>query len=183
MTWFDEYLKRYQNSIYEENMIDKLQIIKSLWESARKKNKKVIFAGNGGSAALSSHCSVDLTKNAKVRAVNFNESDLITCFANDYGYENWLAKAVEFYGDANDVVVLTSSSGQSKNMVNAAKISKKMGLSVVTLTGFKEDNPLKKLGDVNLWVDSSAYNIIEMTHHIWLLAVVDSIIGTAEYSA
>ena len=80
MTWFDEYLKRYQNSIYKENMIDKLQIIKSLWESARKKNKKVIFAGNGGSAALSSHCSVDLTKNARVRAVNFNESDLIWSF-------------------------------------------------------------------------------------------------------
>ena len=183
MVWFNEYLKRYQKSIFQDDIIDKLQRIKSLWEAASKKNKKVIFAGNGGSAALSSHCSVDLTKNAKVRAVNFNESDLITCFANDYGYENWLAKAVEFYGDSDDVIVLTSSSGQSKNMINAARISKDMGLQIVTLTGFNENNPLKKLGSVNLWVDSSAYNIVEMTHHIWLLAVVDSIIGTAEYSA
>ena len=53
----------------------------------RKSKKKAIIAGNGGSAAIASHFSVDLTKNAKVRCMNFNEMDLITCFANDFGYE------------------------------------------------------------------------------------------------
>ena len=52
---------------------------------------------------------------------------------------------------------------------------------MVTFTGFLPDNPLKSLGDLNFWVDSSAYNIIENTHQIWLLTVCDLLIGKAEY--
>ena len=62
-----------------------------------------------------------MTKTGNVRCVNFNESDLITCFANDYGYENWVLKAIEFYSDKGDIVILISSSGESQNMINAAK--------------------------------------------------------------
>jgi D-sedoheptulose 7-phosphate isomerase len=51
-----------------------------------------------------------------------------------------------------------------------------MNLNVVTLSGFSSKNPLRNLGDINLWVDSNAYNIIEMTHHVWLLSIVDYII-------
>mgnify|MGYP000117642559 CR=1 FL=1 len=86
-----------------------------------KSGGKTIFAGNGGSAAMASHVSVDLTKTAGIRSVNFNEADLLTCFSNDYGYENWLSKSLEFYADSNDFVVLISSSGSSPNMLNAAK--------------------------------------------------------------
>ncbi len=149
----------------------------------KPKRKKIIFAGNGGSAAMASHCSVDLTKNSGIRAINFNEADLITCFANDYGYDDWVAKAVQSYGDKGDSIVLVSSSGNSMNMVQAAKEAKKLGISVLTFTGFKINNKLKQMGDVNVWVDSKAYNIVEMTHHIWILGIVDLIIGNAEYSA
>ena len=55
--------------------------------------------------------------------------------------------------------------------------------AVVTFSGFKEDNPLHQLGDINLWVDSKAYNFIENIHQVWLLAMVDLIIGSREYSA
>ena len=75
--------------------------IKTIWEDAHNNGNKGIFAGNGGSAATASHCAVDLTKNAGIRAINFNEADLITCFANDYGYEDWLAKAIQFYGNCD----------------------------------------------------------------------------------
>ena len=146
------------------------------WLEAYNKGKKVIFAGNGGSAALSSHCSVDLTKNAGIRSINFNEADLITCFANDYGYENWVAKALEAYADKGDLVILISSSGKSQNILNAAEKANEMGLSVITVSGFLTDNPLRKLGDLNLWVDSTEYNIVEMTHHVWLVAIIDYLI-------
>jgi D-sedoheptulose 7-phosphate isomerase len=139
-------------------------------------NRKIICVGNGGSAAMASHVAVDFTKAARMRSVNFNEADLLTCFANDYGYENWVTKALEFYADDGDLVILISSSGQSPNMLNGAKQAKVMGLPLVTLSGFKEDNPLRTMGDVNLWVDSNAYNIVEMTHHIWLLAIIDYLI-------
>ena len=140
--------------------------------------------GNGGSAAIASHCVVDLTKNADIRAINFNEADLITCFANDYGYEKWVEKAVEFYGDERDVFIGISSSGSSENILNGCLAARKKNFSkVITLSGMQAENPLRQLGDINLWANSMAYNHIENIHQIWLLAVVDLIIGNAEYTA
>ena len=77
---------------------------------------------------MASHVAVDFTKAAGIRAINFNEADLLTCFANDYGYENWVVKALEFYADEGDLVILVSSSGQSPNMLNGAKQAKEMKL-------------------------------------------------------
>lgn len=139
-----------------------------------KSRKKVILVGNGGSAAMASHVAVDLTKAAGIRAINFNEADLITCFANDYGYENWVSEALKAYSDVGDLLILISSSGQSMNIINAANTSKNLNLSLITFSGFKSDNPLRKMGDINFWVDNKSYNVVEMTHHIWLLAIVDA---------
>ena len=160
-----------------------VEIKQALIDANLKGNKGLIF-GNGGSAAIASHFSVDLTKNASISCLNFNESDLITCFANDYGFENWVAKAVEFYGDQGDVLFVISSSGKSKNMINATASARAKKFSkIVTLSGFEEDNPLRKSGDINLWINSKAYNYVENLHQIWLLAIVDLVIGNKEYSA
>ncbi len=108
-------------------------------------------------------------------------TSLVTCLANDYGYERWLEKALGLYCDDGDLVLLISSSGKFLNMVYAADFARRNGHAVVTFTGFASDNPLKSRGHLNFWVDSRAYNVVEMTHHIWLLAVCDLIIGTPEY--
>ena len=139
----------------------------------KKKNKKIIIVGNGGSAAIASHFSVDMTKTGNVRCVNFNESDLLTCFSNDYGYENWVKEALRFYSDTGDLVVLISSSGKSKNMINAAKFLKSKNNRLVTFTGFYGKNNLSKLGNLNFVVNSKTYNIIENIHQYWLLLLVD----------
>ena len=122
---------------------------------------------------MASHFSVDMTKIGQIRTVNFNESDLITCFANDYGYENWVSKAINFYFDKGDIVVLISSSGESQNMINAAKLAKRKKLKLITFTGFSSSNRLKKLGDLNFWVDSKIYNHVENIHQFWLLMLSD----------
>ena len=141
-----------------------------------------MIAGNGGSAAISSHFSVDLSKNAGIRSINFNEADLITCFANDFGYENWLLKAIKYYGDQGDLLFLVSVSGKSKNIVNAAKNAKKYGVKkIVTFTGCNQRNPVKLYGDINFWINSKSYNLIENCHQFLLLALVDMIIGKSEY--
>ncbi len=163
------------NSINQDFFSDVLMEIKNV----KKNDAKIILAGNGGSAAISSHVAVDFTKAAGVRAVNFNEADLITCFANDFGYEEWLSKAIEYYALQKDLIILISSSGKSANMVSAAKKCRQMELKTVTLTGFDDTNPLRQLGQYNAWVNSQSYNTIEMTHHIWLLALVDKIIDMA----
>ena len=126
---------------------------------------------------MASHVSVDLTKSAGVRSVSFNEPDLITCFANDFGYEHWLERAIDFYGDAGDLAVLISSSGRSPNIISAAEAARRRGLSVVTFSGFDAANALRQLGQINFWVDSTEYNIVEMVPHVWLLAVVDRIVA------
>jgi D-sedoheptulose 7-phosphate isomerase len=172
-----KYLKQLSSKIIpNKKVFNEIIKIKNLIIKAKKTNSRVLIFGNGGSAAIASHVSVDLTKNIKVKAMNFNEADLITCFSNDYGYEKWIEKAIEFYADKGDVVILISSSGKSKNMLNACKASRRKKISkIITLTGNKKNNPLSKLGDVNLWVDSNIYNHIENTHQVWLLSVCDLI--------
>ena len=167
-----------------ENLVNKLIEVKEILIDVKKNKSKVMIFGNGGSAAIASHVSVDLTKNAGIRCSNYNEADLITCFSNDYGYERWIEKAIDFYSDEKDVLILISSSGKSQNMINACKAAKNKNMSkIITLTGHNKDNPLSKLGDINLWIDSKAYNFVENTHQIWLLTIVDLIIGKREYPA
>lgn len=181
--WLARYFERYQRSLFGVDVRADLIKMKEMLQTAKGAGRKGIIAGNGGSAAIASHCAVDFTKNAGIRCINFNEADLITCFANDYGYEHWLEKAIEFYADEGDLVILISSSGKSPNMLCAARYAAERGFGVVTFTGFSSDNPLRSLGQLNFWVDSRAYNIVEMTHQIWLLAMCDLIVGQAEYPA
>ncbi len=157
--------------------------VAELVRTASANSKKIIIVGNGGSAAMASHVAVDFTKAANIRAVNFNEADLITCFANDYGYDQWVSEALKAYADSGDLAIFISSSGKSPNILNGAVRAKQMGLNIVTLSGFAEDNPLRKFGDVEMWANSSAYNIVEMTHHIWLVAIVDYIADTNSRAA
>ena len=67
---------------------------------------------------------MDLTNNSNIKCLNYNDSAIITCFSNDFKFENWIAKVIQKYGDKNDLLILISSSGQSKNMINAVRAAK-----------------------------------------------------------
>ncbi len=173
---YDDYFRNYSNSILKllgsvnANLIDQTV---ELIQNKIKSNSTIYIAGNGGSASIASHVSVDFAKVAKVKSMTFNNSNLITCFANDYGHENWLKEAIKAYCSNKDLLILISSSGKSSNIVNAASYCKKKNIDLITLSGFSDDNDLKSLGKVNFFVDSKEYNFIEMTHHIILLSIVD----------
>ena len=183
------FLKKYFNQFKSlidptDILLDDLTIFAQSLKKMHAQGKKAIIVGNGGSAAIASHFSVDLTKNASVRCINFNEPDLITCFANDYGFDDWIKHAVRFYGDQGDIFIAISSSGKSKDILNGCVSAREKDFSkIVTFSGFDKNNPLINSGDLNFWVNSKAYNHIENIHQFWLLAVVDIIIGKAEYSA
>ena len=182
-----EFLQNYFNNFnnltkFNDETINKLVATKKVFLETHQSGKKIMVFGNGGSAAIANHFSVDLTKNAKVRCTNYNESDLITCFSNDFGYEKWIEKTIEFYGDKEDVLVIISASGKSENIVNGCKAAKKMGFkTIITLTGHDKNNPVAALGDINFNVNSKAYNHIENAHQVLLLSLVDLIIGKSEY--
>lgn len=180
MNFFKDYFTLLSDKLNEID-VSLLDSAAEMIKQASSKGKKTIIVGNGGSAAMASHVAVDLTKNAGIRSINFNEADLLTCFANDYGYENWVAQSIKFYADPGDLLILISSSGSSKNIINGALVAKEMGLNLITLSGFRPDNPLRQMGEINFYADSKGYNIVEMAHHIWLVAIVDRIIGKIEY--
>jgi D-sedoheptulose 7-phosphate isomerase len=162
---------------------DKLVRVKQLFVATKQDGRKVMLFGNGGSATIAAHVAIDLTKNAHIQAMQCNEYGWITCLANDYGYERWMEKSVELYGQAKDVAVFISSSGKSPNVLRGAEKARAMGMTVITFSGFDANNPLSRLGELNLHVESHAYNHVEMIHQMWLLAVVDAIIGKTVYSA
>jgi len=182
--FLDEYFDDFKKIINfnSDEIKKKLISLKKIFITTKKNRKKILIFGNGGSAAIASHFSVDLTKNAKIRCTNYNESDLITCFSNDFGYERWVEMAIKYYGNKGDVLIVISSSGKSKNMINACIAARKKKFSkIITLTGHLVNNPVKKLGDINLWVNSKAYNYVENIHQFWLLSLVDLVIGKKNY--
>ena len=175
--WLAAYFESYRASLFPEGMDEQLIALKELLQATQARGAKVIMAGNGGSAAIASHCAVDFTKNAGIRCINFNEASLVTCLANDHGYEHWLAEALRLYADDGDLVLLISSSGRSPNMLRASDYAAARGLTLATFTGFLPSNPLRARGQINFYVPSRSYNVVEMTHHIWLLAACDLIIA------
>jgi D-sedoheptulose 7-phosphate isomerase len=171
--FIDDYFEYYRHILSTTDVGKELLAFTDICRRVKASGNKLIFAGNGASASISSHAATDFTQHAKVRTICFNDHNLITCFANDYGYENWVTRALEAYADEGDVVVLISSSGSSPNVVNAAEYASNKGHQVVTFTGFSPDNPLCKFGKPSFWVDSRAYNVVESTHLIWVLAVAN----------
>jgi len=176
------YLAEYPRLLAAPEIPGLITRLKERIVEARDSGHKLLLAGNGASASIASHLATDFSKQGGVRAMAFNDANLITAIGNDCGYENWIATALDFYADKGDVLILISSSGKSPNVVKAAHRAKELGLYVAAFTGFAEDNPLGAAADINLWADSRSYNIVECTHMIWLAAVVDLLIGASEYS-
>ena len=101
-----------------------------------KSNKKKLFLVGNGSSSIASHAAVDFLKNSKIVAQTFNEYNLIRVFKY-YGYEKWLEKSISFYCKKDDLILI-SSSGKSKNIINAAKYARKKKIFLVTFTGMKK---------------------------------------------
>ena len=123
---------------------DKILKLKKIYSKINKNNKIITF-GNGGSITSASHFAVDITKVLSKKSLSLNDSDLITCYSNDYGYENFVKQAINSHYIKNDLVVLISVSGESKNIISAAKFCKKNKINLITLSSFKKRILYQKL--------------------------------------
>jgi len=149
-------------------------------KTSQKENNIFIF-GNGGSSSTANHFANDMTKNAKIKTLSFSNDNLITCYSNDYGFENWIKKVLEHYAKPNDLAIFISASGNSENVVRGAKFSKSKKIQSYSLTGLKKNNKLNSISDNFFWVNSSSYNQVEIIHHMILLISVDILIGRDNY--
>jgi len=182
------YLEKMWNVLKDINIIDSderaysfdegVSRVVSEYERLKKTGNKIFFIGNGGSAGIASHQSADYTKNGKLPAMTFFDPSLLTCISNDYGYEFVYEKPIEMFLQQDDILIAISSSGQSKNILNGVSAAKKKGAFIITLSGFKENNPLREMGDMNFYVDSECYGHVEIIHLIISHIFLDTYMNT-----
>lgn len=133
----------------------------------------VYLLGNGGSAGIASHICNDLVKALQIPAQTLYDSNLLTCLANDLGYEQVFSYPLSQYLKTNDLVIAISSSGKSPNILNAAQTALKKKTALITLTGFAQDNPLRQLGHLNFWIGQKHYGLVETSHFFLLHSLID----------
>jgi D-sedoheptulose 7-phosphate isomerase len=151
----------------------------SLITACARRGGKMIFIGNGASASISSHMAADFWKNGKMRAISFNDAALLTCVSNDFGYSQVFEKPIEMFANPGDVIVAISSSGKSENIIRGVDMALSKGCDVITLSGFKKDNPLRALGGINFYVPYSSYGPVEVLHHSICHCMLDTIVSRA----
>ena len=134
--------------------------------------KTVFFVGNGASASLASHFAADIAKNAGVRSKVFTDLSLITAVANDLCYEDVYAEPLRWDMNEGDMLVAISSSGNSPNIVRAVEMTRSLGGIAITLSAMREDNRIRKMGDLNFYVPAQTYGLAETAHaailHYWM---------------
>ncbi len=146
------------------NDADKIVDISNICIHAIKSGNKVIFCGNGGSAAQSQHLAAELVGRYKINRPAMNSISLtvdtsnITAIGNDYGYDVIFSRQLEGVGKQGDILIGLSTSGNSKNVVLAFEQAKKMGITTVGLVGSK-GGVMKELADYCIAVpaDTSAH--------------------------
>lgn len=176
-----ESLVKYQELISAGTMAPDLELLGTKIQGVSDAGNSIWIFGNGASAAIASHIALDLTKQSRVRAKTFSDHSMVTALANDFGYENWMSKALEYYSSPNDLVMLISVSGDSPSICRALDHSKSRGIEVVGFSGRHPTNYLNSNSNVGLHVPSHSYNIVENVHSIWLTSVVDYLVGSDTY--
>lgn len=151
--------------------------LKDITHNIRETGKTIFLIGNGASASMASHISVDLAKNAQIHTEVFTDLSLITSISNDIGYEDVFAVPLRRKMIAGDMLVAISSSGQSPNILKATHEAISLGGFVVTLSAMGADNFLRSLGKLNFYVPAKTYGLAETSHaailHFWVDLMIE----------
>lgn len=134
------------------------------------------ICGNGGSAGIAQHMTADFLKNGGIRTYNMYGQSTITCISNDLTYEYVFCKQLEMLADCNDILIAISSSGESENIIKAIHEMRRVKGKVITFTGFREENRIRKMGDFNMYVPADHYGMVESIHNLVLQQMVDEIV-------
>lgn len=141
----------------------------TLASSSLMRGGKILLCGNGGSAADAQHMACELVgrflkdrKALPAMALHTNTSDM-TAIGNDFGFDHVYARQVEAFGNAGDVLIAISTSGNSQNVLEAASVAKSKGMAIIGLTG-ENGGKLKDHSDIWLGVPSNQTPRIQEVH-------------------
>lgn len=157
---FEEAQQLLSSILMNDEFMRSVENAGTLMVSSLKRGGKIISCGNGGSMCDAMHFAEELSgryrENRKaIAALSISDSSHLTCVGNDYGFQFVFSRYVEAVGKKGDVLLAISTSGNSANVIEAAKAAQKNGLKVVALTG-KEGGVLKDICDVEVrvpWMD------------------------------
>lgn len=149
----------------------------ALADATKRERTRVLFVGNGGSAAIASHMATDWMKNGGFAASAFNDGAALTCLGNDLGFEQVFARQIQAHGREGDLLVAISSSGNSPDILAAVAAARAARAHVLTLSGFAADNRLRRAGDLNFWVPNRLYGFVEIAHLAICHAILDLAMG------
>ena len=167
----EDYIGQVKQALDSLNRTQVEQAVEVLLDTYRK-NKKVFVMGNGGSAANASHFACDMSKQTLERAYEGREkrfkvysltdnAALITAYANDLSFEDIFLQQLRNLVEKGDAVIILSGSGNSKNILPAARYAKKRRAVTIAITGFRTGGKLGKLADYQIQVKSRNYGPYE----------------------
>ncbi|WP_373034662.1 SIS domain-containing protein [Sulfurimonas sp.] len=190
----NNYINKHINESIEvkKQILDNINIINNILKASQvcikayKDNKKILIAGNGGSAADAQHIAGELVSRfyfdrPGLAAVALTtDTSILTAIGNDYGYEKIFSRQIEANGDCNDIFIAISTSGNSKNIIEAIVECKKKGITTIGLTG-NENCQIDELCDICIKVPSSSTPRIQESHiligHILCAIIEEEIFG------
>lgn len=163
-------------------IIDDKLVINSISEASQiminsiKKEKKIISCGNGGSMCDAMHFAEELTgkfreERKSLPAISISDPSHITCVGNDYGFDKIFSKYLEGIGKSGDTLLAISTSGNSENIINAAKYCSEKNINVVSLTG-NNGGELSKYSDVEIRVPHFGYSDRIQEIHIKIIHIL-----------
>ena len=177
----------FQNILEDDSLISKLEHLAQISASALQKGNKIIFCGNGGSAADSQHLAAELVSKlykdrpALAAIALTTDTSAITAIANDYGYENLFSRQIDAVGKKGDILIGISTSGRSQNVLNGITKAKELGITTIAFLG-ENGRDIGEASDYQLNIPSYKTPKIQEAHialgHIYCAIIEQIIFGT-----
>ena len=167
MNPFKEYVATLESAHTEEEF--------EKYQRAFNEYRRIVVLGNGGSSAVASHVSQDYMKFQGKKVSILSDPSMITMLTNEFGYDNAYQKFLEYYVEDDTLVVLMSSGGESRNILNCLDWCEGNEIPYGVLTGFNPQNSIRLQAHNSLWnyhIKSESYGVIECVHQIFLHGVV-----------
>lgn len=154
----------------------------NLLENTEKNDGNIYFFGNGASASFSNHMALDWSKNGGILSFSLSDSSMLTALSNDYSYEDSFLEFLKINKPTkNDLVITTSSSGNSSNIVSVLNYCLHKNIKTFALSGLKEDNKSVKLSKYSLHVPMKTYGMVECIHQVFHHLLLDKYMSIKEW--